>query len=197
VERNSGASGRRESAFLTLIKAVAKSINSLAGWVKGVAAAITAVTAVLIFFFPGCEPAKPCRGTLEGALISPSVDQSVRYRSYLDLTGAKIGQASQDRLDEVGKLIDFGIHAQGYKNKPLRVSWWLLTAGGEPVADPRLRDQLGVVVRPQECADQARQKIWAGPIPATSDKYLVEIRLVNTNGSELDRIRTPAFRGLG
>ena len=189
--------GRRQSTPLTWIKATAKSINSLAGWVKGVAAAITAVTAVLIFFFPGCEPAKPCRGTLDASLSAPSIDESVRYRSYLDLIGAKKGQASQERLDEVGKLIDFEVHAQGYKNKPLRVSWWLLTAGGEPVADQRLKDQLGVVVRPQECVDTARQKIWAGPIPQTRREYLVEIRLVATNGSELDRIRTPAFRGLG
>jgi hypothetical protein len=179
------------------IKALGAWINALANWVKAVAAAVTAVIGVLIFFFPGCEPAKPCRGALDGTLSSPSIDQSVRYRSYLELVGGSEGEASEERLDEVGKLIDFRVHAQGYKHEPLQVTWWLLTAGGEPLENQRLKRQLGAVVKPGDCEDKFREKIWAGPIPPGNGAYLVEIRLLDPNGAELDRIRTPSFRGLG
>jgi hypothetical protein len=195
-ENTPGKSGQPTPAALAWIKSAAKSIDALAGWVKGVALAITATTAVLIFFFPACEPPKPCRGTLDGTLTSPSVDQSVRYRSYLERIGASKGEASQARLDEIGKVIDFQIITAGYKNTPLQIVWWLLSGGGEPTGDPRLNNPLGVVVRPQDCMDKAREKIWVGPIPRTRHTYLVEIRLIAPNGSELGHIQTHV-RGLG
>jgi hypothetical protein len=183
-------------ALWTRLKAVAAWIDALSNWIKGVAAAVTAVTGVLIFFFPGCQPEKPCQGSLGATLTSASIDQSVRFRSYLELVGASRGQASQERLNEVGKLIDFRVHASGFRHQRLEVMWWLLTSAGEPPAK-RVSGQLGTIVKPDACVDNAREKIWAGPIPRDRKSYRVEIRLVDPNGTELDRIRTSRFQGLG
>jgi hypothetical protein len=167
-----------------------------AKWVGIAAGALTGVIGLFVFFVPGCEPPKPCRGTLDGALSSPSIDDNVSYDSYLGLIGGSEGEATPARLREGGKLVSFRIATEGYKNKALRVTWWLLTASGEPTSNPRHENQLGVVVMPRDCKDSGRQKIWAGPIPRSPRRYLVEIRLLDPNGGELDAIRTPPFPGL-
>jgi hypothetical protein len=178
------------------VKAAVSWFRELSDWVQGLIVIAGAATGAFFFFFPGCEPEKRCPGTLGVKLSDASIDQSVRRSAYLELIGASPGQASQARLNEIGKLIDVNVHAVGYRNDDLQAVWWLLSSGGEPV-DPRTSGQLGTLVTPTACTDNARVKIWAGPIPHTRKSYLVEVRLLDPNGVELARLRTRRFSGLG
>jgi hypothetical protein len=178
------------------VKAAVEWFGALADWIKAVAVIVGAATGVLIFFFPGCRPEEPCEGALDVKLSDASIDQSVSRSAYLQLIGADPGRASRERLNEVGKLIDFHVKAVGFRRDDLQVMWWLLTGGGEPVGQ-RLSGQLGTILTPTACVDNARVKIWAGPIPRTRKRYLVEIRLLDPNGLELARLRTHKFPGLG
>ena len=167
-----------------------------AAWIGGLAGALMAVITVVVFFFTGWKPEEPCRGVQDGILSSPTVDQNVSYGAYLELTGGDEGEASSQRLREIGKLVSFRIETEGYKDEDLRLTWWLLKANGEPTSNPRHKDQLGLVVSPEECEDSGRRKLWAGPIPTSRAQYLVEVRLLDPKGEELDAIRTPPFSGL-
>lgn len=51
-----------------------------------------------------------------------------------------------------------------------------MTAGGEPVPERELRDQLDRSVRPKGCSDEVESRDWFQP-PRARGPYRVELRL--------------------
>jgi hypothetical protein len=164
------------------------------GSIAGAAATVAGLVTGLIVFVRGCSSAG-C-ASAEGAELSKlTVDQSITRGNYLRLHGQPPRNASPKRLREVGKQISFHVTTEGFRQKPLPVRWRVLTAGGNLVSAPALQGQLAFTLTPEKCADKGSRELWAGPTPRGNGSYVVEIQVLDPSGNELDKKRTPSFRG--
>jgi hypothetical protein len=162
--------------------------------VEAVALAVAAVLGVIFLLVPRLKPAEPCKGQeRRGTLSHVVVDKSVTYGGYLTLIHEPTHGLSPKRLRQVGKLISVRIEAVGYKGKRLPIRWTTLSASGEPVTEPRLKDQLAFEVEPEECSDSGRRSVWAQN-PAQPGAYQVELTLFDEDDEPLDAARSGIFR---
>lgn len=133
-----------------------------------------------------------CTGAADGNLSRVTVDQRVRRRVYLAMHHASPGNASEEELNAVGRVVHFSIAIRGFKGKALPIYWWVLTPGGEPVPDKTLQEQLAQYETPNDCATGGRREIWV-KLPSRSGRFKIEVQLLQPDGGKLDDIRTPTF----
>jgi hypothetical protein len=169
-------------------------LNRWAKTVEAVAVAVGAVLAVVFLLLPQLKPTPPCQGQeRRGTLSDVVVDKSVTYGGYLTLIRESTDDLSPERLRQVGQLISVRIEAVGYKGKRLPIRWTTLSATGEPVSEPQLKDQLAFEVEPEECSDAGRRSVWSQN-PARPGTYKVELTLFDDDDEPLAAARSPIFQ---
>jgi hypothetical protein len=118
-------------------------------------------------------------GAADGTIKVLDLGNHVTYGGFLELQRTKeadvLAVPARSRR-RVGKTVHYRVAAVGYGNHPLDVRWVVVTAGGEPVPERELRDQLDRTVRPKGCSDEVESRIWFQP-PRARGAYRVELRL--------------------
>jgi hypothetical protein len=164
-------------------------------WKVAVAAAGGLTTILLLVFlvFPDKKPkaAEACPGISKGMIGNVTADQRVRLRAYWELNPGSRESVSKERLNAIGRVVHFRVDINGYRGKELTVWWWMLTADGEPVAEPTLRRQLAFGLTPNDCTTGGSREIWA-ELPKRSGRYQIEVQLFDGD-EKLDYGRTKTF----
>jgi hypothetical protein len=134
-----------------------------------------------------------CPGNISNGRISNvTADQSVRLSAYWKMNPGARTPVSKERLNAIGRVVHFRADINGYRGKQLTVWWWMLTANGEPIAQPNLQRQLAFALTPHDCTTGGTRDIWVEQ-PKRSGRFQVEVQLVDPAGEELDYGRTKPF----
>jgi hypothetical protein len=182
--------GTRPRAWLRRLDTWQKRTLASASAVGTIASAVLGGQAVYDHFRPHGPTA--CRGQVRGTLSDVRVDQRVSYAAYLQLKGADPGSASRERLRALGRVVHFDVAVDNLKGQVLPIYWWVLTAGGEPVAEPGLRRQLGMDLVANACSVRGVRDIWV-ELPERSGRFKIDIQLLDQANGQLDDLRTSSF----
>jgi hypothetical protein len=162
---------------------VASTVGTIVGAILGVMA--------LVSHFQSKGPA-PCPGVSKGEISKVTTNQLMRYRDYLELSGASTDGTSAERLRTLGRIVHFRVDVNGYRGADLPVVWWMFTKAGGPVSEPQLRNQLAFTLTPHDCTTGGTREIWV-QLPKRSGTFRVQVRLLDAGGEQLDDGFTKPF----
>jgi hypothetical protein len=159
---------------------------------KSIAALVAFTASVLGIVFvlwPSLKPEAPSP-TRDVQLSEPSLEQSVTFAAYLERIGQPPGGLEDAVLRERGALASFDFVIEGYKERPLPLTWQLIDARGGKV----LNENDDIRLEAEVTKDSGTWHVWV-PLPKGERKRVfIMIQLFQPDGViALETLRTRTF----
>lgn len=152
------------------------------------------VVGLLFIFKPGWKPQpSPDVGTVEISAVR--VREPVTFKRYLQRLQLPQQGLSRAQLRRLGALIEFHLHAQGFKSKELPLRWEL----NDAATDDLITEDESVSIKPSTNDEGRKWFVWV-PTPKTKRTYYVTVTLYQPRNGKvevpLQDFDSPQFHGL-
>jgi hypothetical protein len=152
------------------------------------------VVGLLFVFKPGWKPAPPADvGTVDISAVR--VREPVTFKRYLQRLQLPRQGLSQTQLRQLGALIEFHLHVQGFRGKELPLRWEL----NDAATDDLVAENESVSIKPSTNDEGRKWFVWV-PTPKTKRTYYVTVTLYQPRKGAVDvplqDFDSPQFRGL-
>lgn len=152
------------------------------------------VVGLLFVLKPGWKPQPPQDvGTVE--ISGVRVREPVTFKRYLQRLQLPQQGLSRVQLRRLGALIEFHLHAQGFKGKELPLRWEL----NDAATDDLIAEDESVSIKPSTNDEGRKWFVWV-PTPKTKRTYYVTVTLYQPRNGKvevpLQDFDSPQFRGL-
>lgn len=144
---------------------------------------VTVTGALIIGYFKGELGKKPPMGA---SLEKPTVDTNVSLKEFLDARHFASAGYTQDKLEQVGYVVHFKVHIEGFKERTCTGLWEVFDAENRSKFFPPgwSKDQDPLEVIPEGDVDEAAENFWIPPV-GTDRAFFVRVRIFDDKEVEL------------
>jgi hypothetical protein len=161
---------------------LAKAITALVAFIGG-------LLAIIFLLWPSLKPEAPSP-TRHVALSGLKLERPVTFGAYLERVHQPPGGLEDAVLNERGALASFDFVIEGYKDRPLPLTWQLIEARGGTVLDEN-RD---IRLKSEVTKDSGTWRLWV-PLPKRGRRAVfILVQLFEPRGViALKTLRTRTF----
>ena len=142
---------------------------------------------------------RPCLGAARASFAAAPVVPHASFREHLIRQGESYAEALEEP-DTPGAEVRFTFESEGYRGKPLAITWSLFEvdkAGDVLRVIPDQDRVLAMTVSPKHCSDKSGRDLFLQVPPKGSRRYRVILELFDgaPPSNRIDLIETDVFRG--
>ena len=161
----------------------------LAKAITALVAFLGSLLAIIFLLWPSLKP-EPPSPTRHVALSGLELERPVTFAAYLKRVQQPPGGLEDAVLNERGALVSFDFVIEGYKNRPLPLTWQLIDARGGTVLD----EDRAIRLKSEVMKDSGTWRAWVPLRKGKRRRVFILVQLFQPSGViALKTLRTRTF----